>query len=305
MTERLQKFLARAGVASRRRAESLIEEGRVAVNGKVVRRRGVQVEPGVDEVRVDTVVVRPPAAARAPDGAGPAARSAPGARVYLLLNKPAGFLCTAADDRGRPTVMDLLPRVRERVFPVGRLDEDSEGLLLLTNDGELTNLLTHPRYEVPKTYDLRVRGEVTPDDVRKVERGVWLSEGRTGPARMRIRRRGRDFSHVEMTLREGRNREVRRIFARLRHPVLSLRRVSLGPLELGGLRPGQVRRLTPGEVRALYREARDPSLARAREAAAPVRPEPAFRRGRRPVRGGRPSRPSRPSNGGPRRGGAR
>ena len=264
MEERLQKFLARAGVASRRKAEDLIAAGRVSVNGIVVKRMGLKVDPASDEVRVDTVVVRGAPVAGIPaaplEGAAagpPARRRGPDPRaVYLMMNKPAGFLCTVSDDRGRRTVMEILPGIRQRVFPVGRLDEDSEGLLLLTNDGELTNLLTHPRYGIPKTYDLRIRGEITPEAVEHVERGVWLSEGRTGPAHMRIRRRGRDISHVEVTLREGRNRELRRIFARLRHPVLSLRRVSLGPLEIGDLRPGQVRRLSPGEVRALYAAAR-------------------------------------------------
>jgi 23S rRNA pseudouridine2605 synthase len=266
MEERLQKFLARAGIASRRKAEALIEEGRVAVNGKVVRKMGVKVDPERDEVRVDTVRVRPAPVAvpRVPRAEAPApprgmphdpAAAIPSPLpegIYLLLNKPRGFLTTTSDDRGRRTVMDLLPRLKGRAWPVGRLDEDSEGLLLITNDGALTNLLTHPRYEVPKVYDLRVRGEVGPEDVLQVERGVWLSEGRTGPARLLIRRHGRDISHVQLVLREGKNREVRRIFARLRHPVLSLRRVSLGPLALAGLKPGQVRRLDRREIRGLY-----------------------------------------------------
>jgi pseudouridine synthase len=308
MHERLQKFLARAGVASRRAAEELIGAGRVAVNGQVVRRMGVKVDPAADEVRVDTEVVRAPpapaplplpgkearAAAADPVGTGP--RGPLPGRVYLVMNKPLGFLCTVSDDRGRRTVMDLLPRIRERVFPVGRLDEDSEGLLLLTNDGDLTNLLTHPRYEVPKTYDLRVRGEITPEEVIKVERGVWLSEGRTSQARLRIRRRGRDISHVELTLREGRNREVRRIFARLRHPVLSLRRVRLGPLELAALRPGQVRRLSPGEVAALYRAALSGGGGPGPEARPHARP----RRGV-PKGGTRPRRPSPRGDSPPRR----
>jgi pseudouridine synthase len=234
------------------------------------------------------------------------------------MNKPAGFLCTASDDRGRKTVLDLV-RVRGRIWPVGRLDEDSEGLLLLTDDGALTNLLTHPRYEVPKTYDLRIRGTVTPDDVRKVERGVWLSEGRSGPARMRVRRQGKDISHVEITLREGRNREVRRIFARLHHPVLSLRRTALGPLDLGGLKPGQVRRLDPREVRALFREALSPrgTGERPSEHLPPPRPSKGgARRGpprgqrrgpprdprRAPARGGRRAPPRGPRRA-PRRGG--
>jgi len=286
MEERLQKFLARAGIASRRKAEALIGEGRVAVNGKVVRKMGVKVDPDRDEVRVDTVRVRPaPAAkARAPREAASLPSPLPEG-IYLLLNKPRGFLTTTTDDRGRRTVMDLLPRLRGRAWPVGRLDEDSEGLLLITNDGALTNLLTHPRYEVPKVYDLRVRGEVGPEDVLQVERGIWLSEGRTGPGRLRIRRHGRDISHVQLVLREGKNREVRRIFARLRHPVLSLRRVSLGPLALEGLKPGQVRRLDRREIRGLYAAA-----LRGMAESGPA-PRGGEARARRPSKGrGRPPR---------------
>ncbi len=291
MEERLQKFLARAGVASRRKAEELIAAGRVSVNGHVVSAMGARVDAAEDEVRLDTEVVRlpappgPPAApARAPGvpaGAGP-----PGGRKYYLLHKPRGVLSTARDDHGRPTVLDLVRVPGRRLYPVGRLDEDSEGLLLLTDDGVLTNLLTHPRYGVPKTYDLRVRGEVTPEDVRAVERGIWLSEGRTGPARMRIRRHGRDISHVLMTLGEGRNREVRRIFARLRHPVLSLRRVRLGPLELGRLAPGEWRPLRQHEVQALYAAAqrrRGPGVPGAPAApGSPAGPRPRGRPSRRP-----------------------
>ena len=295
MEERLQKFLARAGIASRRKAEELILDGRVAVNGKTVTKLGTKVDSAKDEVRVDTQVVRAAAVAAPPSERG--ARSAsprPGAlpdprSIYLMMNKPKGFLTTTEDDRGRRTVMDLLPRLRGRVWPVGRLDEDSEGLLLFTNDGELTNLLTHPRYEVPKVYDLRIRGQVTPDDVRKVERGIWLSEGRTGPARMRVRHGGRNISHVEMTLREGKNREVRRIFARLRHPVLSLRRVSLGPLALEGLKPGQMRGLAASEVRSLYTVA----LGESKGAAPPDRHGGREFRKPRPSKGGFPARRAR------------
>ncbi|MCK6482280.1 MAG: pseudouridine synthase, partial [Planctomycetes bacterium] len=281
-------------MASRRASEELILAGRVAVNGEVVRKMGVKVDATRDEVRVDTVVVRaPPAvplperrprvqpAAGAPAPPRPAPPRPPEGAVYLLLHKPVGILTTSSDDRGRRTVMDILPRQRARVFPVGRLDEDSEGLLLLTSDGNLAQLLTHPRYEVPKTYDLRVRGEISAETVRQVERGVWLSEGRTGEGHMRIRRVGRDISHVVLTLREGKNREVRRIFARLRHPVLSLRRVALGPLELGDLRPGQCRRLSPGEVKALY------AAALGAGADSPPKPETGYRTDHRAGAGSR------------------
>jgi 23S rRNA pseudouridine2605 synthase len=273
MMERLQKFLSRAGVASRRASETLILEGRITVNGKVVRTLGTKVDPEVDVVRHNTERVRAPAAPtldisdpRPGPGEPRLLPPLPDGAVYILMNKPVGILCTVHDDRGRPTVMDLLPRMRHRVFPVGRLDEDSEGLLLLTSDGNLTQLLTHPKFEVPKTYDLRIRGHIERADLDQVERGIWLSEGRTGPARMHVRRAGRDMSHVVMTLREGRNREIRRIFARLRHPVLSLRRVELGPLRLGDLKVGQIRRVSPGEVKALYAAALFPPEPGAEEA---------------------------------------
>ncbi|MHC4821841.1 MAG: pseudouridine synthase [Planctomycetota bacterium] len=278
MKERLQKVLARAGVASRRASEQLISDGRISVNGKVVRRQGVQIEAGVDEIRLDTEVVQVGASVAATKGAS-GRLEIPSEAVYLLLNKPTGIVSTVRDDQGRPTVIDFIPRVKERVFPVGRLDEDSEGLILLTNDGTLTNLLTHPRYQVPKTYDLRVRGEVTPEEVRQVERGVWLSEGRTGKARLKVRRRGRKITHIVVTLTEGKNRELRRIFARLRHPVLSLRRTSIGPLKVEGLKVGRYRRLRRGEVRDLY------AVAHGQRSEQEPKPKPKGGRGRKP--GGR------------------
>lgn len=237
--ERLQKTLARAGVASRRHAEEMILAGRVTVNGRTVRELGTKVDPESDEIRVDTVPLEFPK------------RS-----LTFLLMKPKGFLSTVTDDRGRRTVLDLVPRTDRRLYPVGRLDEDSEGLILLSDDGTLANLVSHPRYGIPKTYELKIRGHIEGEDVQKVERGVWLAEGRTGPARIRIRKRGRDVSRVEVTLTEGQNRELRRIFARLGHPVLSLRRIRIGNLTGKGLKIGQFRRLSEREVRELKALAR-------------------------------------------------
>lgn len=233
-SERLQKVLAHAGIASRRECEKLISAGRVAVNGRVVRELGTKVDPDRDEIRVDTVPVK-----------------APTRSVTYLLMKPKGFLSTAKDDLGRRTVLDLLPPVDRRLYPIGRLDEDSEGLILVSDDGSLANLVTHPRYGIPKTYELRIRGRLEGEDVRRVESGVWLAEGRTGPARIRIRKRGRQISWVDVTLTEGRNRELRRIFAKIGHPVLSLRRISIGSLTAKGLRVGQFRKLAEREVREL------------------------------------------------------
>ncbi|MCU0725205.1 MAG: rRNA pseudouridine synthase [Planctomycetes bacterium] len=237
--ERLQKVLAAAGIASRRKCEELMLAGRVAVNGAVVRELGTKVDPATDDIRVDTVPL-----------------STPKKPMALAVNKPRGLLCTAKDDRGRPTVLDMVPESSRRLYPVGRLDEDSEGLILLSDDGELTDLVTHPRYGIPKTYDLRIRGRLEAADIRRVESGVWLSEGRTARSRVRITKRGREISHVEVTLAEGRNRELRRIFARIGHPVLSLRRIRIGKIALAGLKPGAWRKLKAHEIDSLKAMAR-------------------------------------------------
>jgi len=239
--ERLQKVLARAGVASRREAERLIAEGRVSVNGRTIREFGVKVDPRMDEIRVDTILVRR-------ETATPDAK-----RVYLLLNKPKGVLCTVKDTHGRPTVVDLVPPFQgRRLYPVGRLDEDSEGLVLMTNDGELTARMTHPRYAVPKVYDVRVKGKLTPDKAREYEAGVWLSEGKTGNSRVAIRKAGFQVTHVAVTLHEGMNREIRRAFEKLGFPVLSVKRIQVGPLLARGLTPGRYRPLAPEEIAALH-----------------------------------------------------
>lgn len=232
--ERLQKLMAQAGIASRRDCEDLILAGRVTVNGEIVRELGAKADPAVDEIRVDTVPLR-----------------MPGKHATFLVVKPKGFLSTTQDKRGRPTVLGLLPPTDRRLYPAGRLDEDSEGLLLLTDDGELTDLVTHPRYGVAKTYELRIRGRLEGAEVKRVESGVWLSEGKTGPTRIRIRKRGRSMTRVEVTLTEGRNRELRRIFAKIGHPVLSLKRIKIGNIAIGGMKPRQWRKLSHQEVVAL------------------------------------------------------
>jgi 23S rRNA pseudouridine2605 synthase len=236
--ERLQKVLAAAGLASRRECEQIILDGRVRVNGKAISSLPVL----VDAAR-DTIVV---------DGK-PLKREA---KVYLLLHKPAGVHCTNYDPDGRPRAVDLLVGVKERLFPVGRLDADSTGLLLMTNDGELAERLAHPRYGVPKTYRAHVAGAVTPEDIARLRKGVWLAEGKTHVADTRIIHRGRERSVIEITLQEGRNREVRRVLARLGHNVRRLMRIRIGPLSLRGLPPGGFRPLTPEELRALREGAR-------------------------------------------------
>lgn len=285
MEERLQKIIARAGVCSRRDAEKLIVDGRISVNGRVVTELGFKADPEFDEVAVDTV----PLPSHKVDPDAPC--------TYLLLNKPKGVLCTARDDHGRKTVLDLVPpHPGKRLYPVGRLDAESVGLVLLTDDGELTEQLTHPRYGVPKTYDVRLKGRIAGEDVRAFESGVWLSDGRTGASRVRIRKTGPRVSHVHVTLTEGRNREIRRVFAKLGFPVLSLRRIRIGPVEGRGLKVGQYRPLHHEEVEGLrrtiedpdrrFRRRRGPGGRGARSRPRSGKPDPAKNRGGRGSRGG-------------------
>ena len=258
MAERLQKVLAARGVAARRACEEMIRDGQVTVNGHCVRKLPVLVDPDHDDIRVN-------------------GRRITGERkVYYLLNKPKGVLCTAYDPAGRRRAIDLLPGVRERVYPVGRLDADSDGLLILTNDGELTNRLTHPRYGTAKTYRVEVDGRITAATVEKLKQGVWLSGGRTRRAGVKIIRRGSPRSVLEITLHEGRNRQVRRMLLRLGHRVRRLTRIRIGRLSLHGLGSGQHRPLAPDEIRSLNRLAKptvDPprSAPPVRASAAPAR----------------------------------
>jgi pseudouridine synthase len=237
--ERLQRFLARAGVASRRHAEELIAAGLVTVNGKVVCEQGLRVHPGSDEVRMRGKLVQPPV----------------DAHLYLMMNKPIQTITTLDDREGRRTVIDLLPTkwAARRVYPVGRLDWDSEGLLLLTDDGELTLRLTHPRYSLPKEYVALVAGGPEPTALRRLERGLTL-EGETrptAPARVRSLRVEDGNTWISVEIHEGRNRQIRRMFDAIGHEVLQLRRVRVGPLSLGGLESGETRELRPNEVAAL------------------------------------------------------
>lgn len=232
--ERLQKYLAAMGVASRRACEQLIAEGRVQVNGETVTLPGTKITPGADTVAVDGRVLS----------------QAPRLR-YILLYKPVGYICSAADEKGRRTVLDLLAGVTERVYPVGRLDYDTSGVLLLTNDGELTNRLLHPSHEVEKTYLAQVEGEPDQKALERLRKGVKLSDGLTAPAKVR-RQRSRDGRFwLELTIHEGRNRQVRRMLEAVGHPVLHLKRTKLDFLDLSGLSPGAWRELSADEVRRL------------------------------------------------------
>lgn len=233
---RLQKVLSRAGVASRRAAETLIAQGRVTVNGTTVVEMGVKVDPTRDDVRVDGRRIT--AAAR---------------QRYILLYKPAGYVTTRSDPQRRRTVMDLLHGVREYVYPVGRLDYETEGLLLLTNDGDLALRLTHPRHGVERSYEARVAGMPGSKALERLRKGIPLDGHRTLPAEVVLLNEGRrDRDGVlRVTIREGRNRQVRRMCEAVGHPVYALRRIRIGPISDRRLEPGAWRDLSPGEVRAL------------------------------------------------------
>ena len=240
---RLQKALAAAGVASRRRCEELIAAGRVAVNGQVVRELGVRVDPAKDAILLD---------------GEPIGGDGPGKPVYIMLNKPVGYVSTVSDPHASKTVLDLLEQVNERIYPVGRLDADSSGLLLLTNDGEFANRLTHPRYHIPKVYRVRVRGFVGRDTAIRLTDGIDLPDGRTAPADLRFieYHEPTQSSVIEITLYEGRNRQVRRMMETVGHPVRELTRIAFGSVRLKGLLPGTWRKLRPEEVERLLDAAR-------------------------------------------------
>lgn len=245
MKERIQKVLANAGVGSRRNIEEMVRQGRVSVNGKTRTDLPILIDPERDKIAVDDEPLRLKTAHSTE-------------RVYLLMNKPRGVYSTNLAQGAQTRAIDLLPPDFPRVYPVGRLDAESKGLLLLTNDGELTNHLTHPRYGVAKTYRAVVDGYITPQAVQELEKGVWMADKsgkgfKTARSHIKITRRSRDKSILEITVREGRNRQVRRMLARLGHKVRDLTRVRMGPLTLEGLSPGQFRPLSPRELRELRR----------------------------------------------------
>jgi 23S rRNA pseudouridine2605 synthase len=235
--ERLQKILATAGIASRRKAEVLITEGRVTVNGKVVEELGSKADLDTDHIKVDGKLIKQPERF-----------------VYIALNKPDSVVSTADDPQHRATVLDYLPGVKARVYPVGRLDYHSQGLLLLTNDGEFANAITAARSHVPKTYLVKSNGYLTPEQEETFRTGIPLSGRRTAPAGLKLYRRG-DNPWYEVRLIEGRNQQVRIMFKHLGRLVEKLRRVRIGNVELGSLKPGEFRYLAPEEVRKLMRMA--------------------------------------------------
>jgi pseudouridine synthase len=258
--QRLQKLLAQQGVASRRQIEQLIRDGRVQINGKTVDQMGIKIDPEQDSVQVDGRTISLTSARKQP--------------LHLMLNKPSGFLSTCQDPFHRPTVLDLLPAsYREqhiRLYPIGRLDRDSSGLLLLSNDGDLTLHLTHPRYHLPKTYLVEVQGQPPPSILQAWREGINLDDGRTLPAEvtlqdpcsaeeLRLASAPKDSPPTRTTwlrvvLHEGKKRQIRRVASRLGHPVLTLHRIAVGSLHLGDLKCGQCRLLLPTEIATLKRE---------------------------------------------------
>lgn len=236
MEQRLQKLLAAAGLASRREAEKIIAAGRVAVNGRVVTEPGVKADPDRDVITVDgkPIDLHPQ-------------------MVYVLLNKPRGYTSTRRDPHAPRVVTDMVKDVGVPLYPVGRLDVDTEGLLILTNDGDFTFKMTHPRHQVPKTYRAEVVGLVSQDILKHMARGVLLEDGMTNPAKVHMvaLNTARQSSIVDITITEGRNRQVRRMFETVGHPVARLTRMSIGNLSIGKLKPGEWRFLTPKEVEGL------------------------------------------------------
>ncbi|MGL4594419.1 MAG: pseudouridine synthase [Thermoguttaceae bacterium] len=230
---RLQKILAAAGFGSRRHCEVLIEQGRVEVDNQIAK-LGCKVDPTKSEIKVDGVKWK---------------RTRP---VYLALFKPKGFLCTDYDQQGRARAIDLIPESFGRLFLIGRLDKESEGLILLTNDGAFSERLTHPKYGIAKVYRILVAGEVSLDTIAEIRRGVYFAEGFAKAEQVVIKGHHKQSTILDVTLAEGMNREVRRLFARFGHKVMSLIRISVGPIKLGKLAPGEWRRLSEQEVKQLY-----------------------------------------------------
>lgn len=236
--ERLQKVMARAGVASRRHSEELITAGRVQVNGEVVTSLGTKVDPAVDEILVDGVRVEPQSS-----------------HAYFALNKPVGFVTTMCDPHGRPTIVDFLPPEPRGLFAVGRLDKDTEGLLLITNDGDLADRLMHPRHHVAKTYRVVVGGWPPDKALQRLREGVELDDGMTSPAEIEALATGGNTTLLQVTIREGRKRQLRRMFSAIRHPVVTLKRIAFGPILLGDQLSGTIRPLTAEEIAALKADA--------------------------------------------------
>jgi 23S rRNA pseudouridine2605 synthase len=264
--ERLQKVLAHAGLGSRRGCEELILQGRVSINGEIIRQLGTRVDRSTARITVDGETIRLET------------------NVYYAVNKPKGYVSTNVDPSGRPRVVDLLPEIPERVFTVGRLDEDSTGLMILTNDGDLANRLAHPRYGVEKLYRALVAGVPTPEMVAKLTEGVWLSDGKVRAKRARIAGRQGLATSLELVLAEGKKREIRRMLSKLGHKVMALNRIAVGPISLKGLAVGECRPLTRHEIELLQKAAAGASVPPPRfsDGGGSSRPHGESRRPRKP-----------------------
>ena len=234
MEKRLQKILAEMGIASRRQADEMISEGRVSVNGKMAV-PGTKADPARDHIKLD----------------GKLLTGKKQNKVYYVMNKPVNVMTTLVDPQGRPTVSDYFGRIRSKIFPVGRLDFDSEGLLLFTNDGELAHRILHPSKKIPKTYKVKIKGSLEEKDMLRLRQGMYLKDGKTAPAKLRKLKKLKENSWVELTITEGRKRQVRRMFDHVGHSVVRLIRTRVGKLSLGALAPGAMRALTPEELQAL------------------------------------------------------
>lgn len=230
---RLNKFLANCGVASRRKCDELIFNGKVKVNGEVVTHPGFNVDPENDKVEVEGEVVKLPE------------------KIYIALNKPKGVLCSLKDDFGRTLITELIDGIEQRIYPVGRLDYNSEGLIILTNDGELANRLIHPRYKVSKKYHVLIKGKISQEELKKIEEGIELDGKKTLPAQCKILSQSEKTTLIEITIKEGRKRQIRRMFQALGYEVKRLRRVQFGPIKLGMLKPGEWRYLNENEIKRL------------------------------------------------------
>jgi 23S rRNA pseudouridine2605 synthase len=233
MEERLQKFMASCGVASRRKCEELILAGKVKVNGILVSEVGIKIDPAKDLVEYEGKVI-----------------SKEENKVYIMLNKPEGYISSVKDEKGRPTILDIV-KVKERIYPIGRLDYDSSGLLILTNDGEIYNKIIHPRVELKKKYIAVVQGEISEKDINKFEIGIDIGGYITAPAELKVLSYEKDLSTVEISIHEGKNRQIRKMCAALNHEVLSLKRIAIGDIKLGYLKRGEFRILNENEVEYL------------------------------------------------------
>ncbi len=236
MEQRLQKIIAEMGVASRRKAEELIAEGRVKVNGKVAV-IGMKADPLKDHIKVDGKLL-----------------VTPEKKVYFVFYKPRGVVTSLSDPEGRPTVNDFLRGIKERVFPVGRLDYDSEGMLILTNDGDFAHAIMHPSKKMPKTYLVKVKGVLQEEEMERLRKGVRLDRTLTSPAKVKRLRKTEQNSWIEMTIYEGKKRQIRRMLELVGHPVMRLMRIRIGGLEMGDMKPGMIRRITLEEMKTIARE---------------------------------------------------